>query len=138
LLLLLIFMLISNTKPAHWMTIGLHLLAFLAAALVCHVQLAKSRPPASRLTEFYLWVSLGGVLGGLFNALVAPLAFSSLMEYPLVIVLACLLQPARDADGPADEGVTRVLDFAIPAVIGVLTAFLCGLPEEAFEFPRFT
>jgi hypothetical protein len=73
--------------------IGLHLAAFFVTALVCHGELARSRPAAGRLTEFYLWVSVGGVLGGLFSALVAPAIFNRLVEYPLVIVAACLLVP---------------------------------------------
>ena len=55
--------------------------------------MARDRPPARHLTEFYLWVSVGGVLGGVFNALVAPVAFSTVIEYPLAIVLACLFLP---------------------------------------------
>src|SRR5208337_4460172 len=58
-----------------------------------HGQLAADRPQSSRLTEFYLWMSLGGVLGGLFSALVAPLIFTSVLEYPLMMVAACLLRP---------------------------------------------
>ena len=53
----------------------LHLIAFFATALVCHGELAKDRPPARHLTEFYLWISIGGVCGGFFNALLAPLIF---------------------------------------------------------------
>ena len=60
-------------------------------ALNCHADLAKDRPEASRLTEFYFWVSFGGMLGGLFNTLAAPLLFDSIVEYPLVVLLACLL-----------------------------------------------
>ncbi len=59
--------------PMQLVLIGsLQLLAFFVTAMVCHGQLAGDRPAESRLTEFYLWMSLGGVLGGLFNALVAP------------------------------------------------------------------
>ena len=60
-------------------------------ALNCHADLAKDRPDASRLTEFYFWVSFGGMLGGLFNTLAAPVLFDSIVEYPLVVLLACLL-----------------------------------------------
>src|SRR5262249_14649911 len=55
--------------------IGLHLGAFFIAAMVCHGELAADRPAADHLTEFYLWLSVGGVLGGLFNALLAPVLF---------------------------------------------------------------
>ena len=72
---------------------GLHLAVFFVTAMVCHGELAADRPAARRLTEFYLWMSLGGVLGGLFNALLAPLVFPTVVEYPLVIVAACLVRP---------------------------------------------
>ena len=50
----------------------LHLLTFFVAALFCHGELARRRPPARDLTAFYLALAVGGVLGGAFNALVAP------------------------------------------------------------------
>jgi SAM-dependent methyltransferase len=65
-----------------------HLVAFGVAALWCHQALAESRPDVAYLTEFYLWISLGGLLGGVFNALVAPAAFSGLAEYPISVALA--------------------------------------------------
>lgn len=73
--------------------IPLHLLTFFAAAMVCHGELARDRPPPQQLTAFYLAVALGGVLGGAFNALVAPLVFNRIVEYPLALVLACLALP---------------------------------------------
>jgi spermidine synthase len=70
-----------------------HLTAFFLTALVCAQALAARRPPPARLTEFYLWMSLGGVLGGAFNAFVAPLIFNGVWEYPIVLVLAALARP---------------------------------------------
>ncbi|HEX6858986.1 MAG TPA: fused MFS/spermidine synthase [Caulobacteraceae bacterium] len=72
---------------------AVHLSAFFLSALVCHQALAARRPDPARLTEFYLWVSLGGVIGGAFNAFVAPVIFNSVMEYPLALVLAALARP---------------------------------------------
>jgi hypothetical protein len=69
------------------------LAAFFAIALVCHGELAKDRPSTKHLTEFYLWMSVGGVVGGMFNALVAPVLFTGIVEYPLAIALACFLRP---------------------------------------------
>ena len=60
--------------------------------MVCHGELAKRRPDGRYLTEFYLSMSVGGVLGGLFNALVAPVLFTTVLEYPLALVLACALR----------------------------------------------
>ena len=116
----------------------IHLLTFFFAAMVCHGELAKRRPDGRYLTEFYLSMSIGGVLGGLFNALVAPLLFSTVLEYPLALVLACALRPSRADEPPAsakataglatarmthasDGGETplaRRLDFALPLVVG--------------------
>jgi spermidine synthase len=61
--------------------------------MACHGELAADRPPPTDLTEFYLWMSLGGVLGGAFNGLVAPILFPWTLEYPLAVVLACRLCP---------------------------------------------
>jgi SAM-dependent methyltransferase len=71
----------------------LHLSAFFLTALVCHQALVARRPDPSRLTEFYLWMSVGGVVGGAFNALLAPVIFNNVWEYPLVLVLSCLARP---------------------------------------------
>ena len=86
---------------------------------------AGGRPPAaSPLTEFYLWVA-AGALGGLFNAVVAPVLFDSLAEYPLAIVLACALYPARRSSArrcsssSALEKATKVLDWVAPVLVGV-------------------
>src|ERR671916_1201404 len=89
---LVVAMLIDLRDP-FWLLIGLHLLGFFVVAMVLHGEVARDRPPARHLTEFYLWVSVGGVLGGVFNALVAPVAFSTVIEYPLMIIIACLFLP---------------------------------------------
>ncbi|HLE61780.1 MAG TPA: fused MFS/spermidine synthase [Pyrinomonadaceae bacterium] len=106
----------------------LHLVYFFFAALMCHSQLAADRPSAEHLAEFYVWLSLGGVLGGVFNALIAPLIFRSVVEYPLVILLACLLLPARE------EITAKVrqkrLDFAMPVFIFLLTFGLGWLADK--------
>ena len=85
----------------HLFWIPLHLAAFFVGALVCHGRLAALRPPARHATAFYLALALGGVLGGAFNALLAPLIFDRLIEYPLAVVLACLASPGA---GATDQG----------------------------------
>ncbi len=76
---------------------ALHLLAFGTAALACHTRLAALRPAedASRLTEFYLMIALGGALGGAFVAFAAPLLFDHPLEYPLLLAAACFIVPGR-------------------------------------------
>jgi spermidine synthase len=104
------------------LVLPLHLVAFFFLAMVCHGELARSRPSTAHLTEFYLWLSVGGVLGGLFNALVAPLVFNSVVEYPLAIVLACLLRPATRGHSPWKDFTWR--DLAWPLGFGLLLALL--------------
>ncbi len=72
---------------------GIHLAALFFSAMVCHGELARLRPVASRLTEFYLMLSLGGVLGGFLAGIVAPIMFESVVEYPLALVAVLLLRP---------------------------------------------
>jgi hypothetical protein len=87
--------------------IALHLLAFFVTAMVCHGELARSRPAPRYLTEYYLWISVGGTVGGLLNALVAPQLFHWVIEYPLIIALPCLLRPFLvPARRPVDDAVS--------------------------------
>jgi len=94
---------------------GLNLAAFFATALLCHQMLARLRPPPARLTEFYLFVALGGALGGVFNALIAPVVFSRVIEYPLILVLACMLRPGRLPD--RKDWPAALLDTVLPALL---------------------
>ncbi len=71
--------------------------AFFVATMVCHRELFERRPASRYLTEFYLWMSLGGVLGGVFAALVAPQIFNTIWEYPLLLVLAMACRPGIGA-----------------------------------------
>ncbi len=94
--LLLVFIAYSFINPAllpYWLDLILHALAFFLAVMVCHGELAKHRPPTQHLTRFYLLMSLGGMLGGLFNTFVAPFIFNAVYEYPIMIVAALLLRP---------------------------------------------
>lgn len=73
--------------------IALNLVGFFILALMCHGELARRRPPARYLTSFYLYLSLGGVIGGIFAGLVAQHLFSWVAEYPLLIIFAALCLP---------------------------------------------
>jgi SAM-dependent methyltransferase len=74
----------------------IQLLAFFLTALMCHQRLVARRPDPAHLTVFYLCLSLGGVVGGAFNAFLAPVIFDNVWEYPLVLALACLARPWGD------------------------------------------
>jgi spermidine synthase len=111
----LILIMSAGATNALLLVFPLHLLTFVAAAMYCHGELAASRPERTHLTEFYLWMSFGGMLGGMFNALVAPVMFRTVVEYPLALVAACAVLPAARAAS------WRTIAVAIPAVVGVLT-----------------
>jgi hypothetical protein len=74
-----------------WGEAAVYLGALFAACMLCHGELAKARPPARYLTAFYLIVSAGGVVGGVFVALIAPGLFSQFTEYPLALTATCML-----------------------------------------------
>ena len=79
-----------------WLMLPLHLALLLAFALTLHGELADDRPGPQHLTDFYLCLAAGGVLGGLFNTVLAPMLFTSVAEYPIAIALAWLLRRRTD------------------------------------------
>lgn len=81
-----------NYAPTGW-PIVFSFLAIFVITLAMHGELAKDRPAARNLTLFFLLMSFGGMLGGLFNAMIAPVIFTGIWEYPLAIIVACLLHP---------------------------------------------
>ena len=103
---------------------SLHLAVFFVSAMVCHGQLAADRPDPARLTEFYLWMSLGGVIGGLFSALVAPLVFKSALEYPLMMAAACMLRPRSSKPEPPVRG-SRAVYFERRDALPIAALLLC-------------
>ncbi len=74
-----------------WGEAAVYLGALFAACMLCHGELALSRPAARHLTAFYLIVSVGGVIGGVFVALIAPGMFRQFTEYPLALTGTCAL-----------------------------------------------
>jgi spermidine synthase len=111
----LLFAIVLRLSGPLWLLVPLHLVAFFVCALVLHRELASDRPDARHLTEFYLWLSVGGVAGGAFNTFVAPLAFTDVIEYPIVMVLACALSPSRGAKRRSP------LDVSLPLALGATT-----------------
>jgi hypothetical protein len=76
-----------------WALVGVHIVNLFLVSLLVHRRLALERPSAQQLTEYYLLLSVGGVCGGILTALVAPLVFTTILEYPIAIVLALVLRP---------------------------------------------
>ncbi|MBI3699235.1 MAG: fused MFS/spermidine synthase [Afipia sp.] len=79
-------------------TLGGHLLCFFLIAMACHGELARTRPAAKYLTGFYVALSFGGMVGGLFAGLLAPYIFSWIAEYPILLALSALCRPAGSSN----------------------------------------
>jgi hypothetical protein len=107
----------------------LHLLTFFLTAVVCHGALADERPAADSLTEFYLWMSAGGVVGGLTVALAAPALLDRNAEYPLVVLLALCMRFVRSARGD-DVRKPYALDIVWAACALALTLALAHMAES--------
>lgn len=80
------------------LTLGGHQLCFFVIAMACHGELARTRPAAKYLTGFYVALSFGGMVGGLFAGLIAPFTFSWVAEYPILLALAALCRPSGGAE----------------------------------------
>ncbi len=107
----------------------MHLLLFFVTALVCHGELARLRPGAAHLTDFYLWLSVGGVLGGVFNVLIAPMLFDRVLEYQIILALACALRPWPSIVG--SRGRHQLLgDLLFPLALGVLVVAALRYPGD--------
>ncbi|HYW49055.1 MAG TPA: fused MFS/spermidine synthase, partial [Gemmatimonadaceae bacterium] len=127
---LLVIILADATQPIRFL-IGAHLVAFTMLALLCHTELAHDAPGGESLTDFYLCLSVGGALGGVFNALVAPLLFDTVLEYPLVLAVAAFLVPIAQLQetpgavlAPARTPRALALDAALPIALASLTLLL--------------
>jgi len=120
-LLPLVMMIVSGIAAvaALWI-IPVHVLAFTALAMVCHGELALDRPGVRHLTEFYLWLAAGGVLGGLFNSLVAPQVFTSVAEYPLAIAFACVMCVPKEEVREALASPRTMFKPALAAVVATI------------------
>ncbi|MGH9647465.1 MAG: spermidine synthase, partial [Bryobacteraceae bacterium] len=81
----------AGVGVAIWIQLIVYLAALFAICMVCHGELRQARPEPSHLTLFYLTIAAGGVLGGVFVALIAPRIFTEFDEYPIGLAAACLL-----------------------------------------------
>jgi hypothetical protein len=113
---------LSQTKHETWfLTAATGVAVFFTSAMVAHRTLYEARPAARYLTEYYLWMSFGGALGGLSAALIAPKIFSEVFEYPLLLALSMACRP-----GVFDAAALR----RVAASITALAARVVSVPER--------
>ena len=117
-LLYLTWVLVSEARLPLAPMAAMHLVAFFVIAIVCHGALAADRPAATHLTDFYLALAIGGALGGVFNSLLAPVLFKSVIEYPIALACGILLLTFTSGTTPL---LSRKRWWVEPAAAAVLT-----------------
>ena len=176
---LLTFVIVFQTKPfiPHWLVVAvqpafvlflviailmipiesivlqivIHLSVFFVCALMCHGELARRRPPPQFLTGYYMWISFGGMIGGILTGLIAPHVFSRIIEYPLLVVLTLLCRPGfgLPTRGSGQYALLLAIAIAAPLVMGmaavdirldtplyaVIVGFLLGLTLQFWRTP---
>jgi hypothetical protein len=122
---------LAQTEKETWFyAAGFGVAAFVTSTLVAHRTLYEARPDARYLTEFYLWMSVGGVLGGIFAALVAPKIFAEVFEYPLLLALSFACRPgALDLRSESQKSLAVLL-----ALVLVTGAVIHWGPDVATKY----
>ncbi|MGL5138762.1 MAG: spermidine synthase [Beijerinckiaceae bacterium] len=123
----------SGIQLPIWSQFLIHFLTLFLAAMICHRQLYELRPSPKRLTEFYLWMSFGGMLGGIFAGLAAPLLFNTLMEYKLLILAAVVCVPVAAAPAP-----WRKQAALVAMCFGLVALYAAFYDVLAKELPAWT
>ena len=121
----------------YWLaTMLANLLALFVLALLCHGEVYARRPAPAYLTEFYLWTSVGGVLGGIFAGLLAPQLFSRTYEYPILVVAGLLALPGAFSSTPI-QFVRRIWPALAVGAIALVQPLIADVqlpPEAALPF----
>ncbi|RKG94124.1 ferrichrome ABC transporter permease [Corallococcus sp. CA053C] len=104
-----------------------HAFALFTGAMVCHGELFRLRPAPRHLSAFYLWVSVGGVLGGVFVNLVAPALFTVYWEHPLSLGACCAVSLAGMMRRPPEEKRMARVQRTLRGAMLVLVAVNLGL-----------
>jgi hypothetical protein len=131
--LIVVLITLSQTRHDNWfVTSSTGVAVFFTTAMLAHRTLYEARPAPRYLTEFYLWMSFGGALGGMFVALVAPKIFSQIFEYPLLLALSVACRPGA-LKLPADKEAKKdeLIILWLIAAVGILA--IMWLPTMALN-----
>jgi hypothetical protein len=113
--------------------VAINIAAFFVTAMVCHGELARRRPAARHLTAFYLWIAVGGVIGGIFAGLIAPHVFNWVVEYPILIVAGLLCRPGLVI--PRDErSWAEILAVLVVVMLAVVSIRILGVWPQQVTF----
>lgn len=124
-----------NTSPPPIVKIPLLLAAYFLISLYCHAILVERRPEVSGLTGFYILMSVGGVLGGVFNALIAPVIFNGIYEFAIVLALVLFLRPDGIVLPQAGEKPWSLFIIgAIAAAVNALMLISVGVENKLIVF----
>ena len=114
-----------------------HLSAFSVLSLLCHVCLYNNRPHATKLGSFYAWIAAGGVLAGIFNALISPYVFEKIYEYPLTLILSLfsiyLFTSLKDK---AFFRYNRYDLIGIMAFVSIATVVIIEYPYDSYDLQK--
>jgi spermidine synthase len=125
---LILLLLLKVTQPL-LIVLPLHLFGLFLVAYVLHGQLAQTRPHPQYLTRFYLLIALGGAIGGVFNAILAPLIFSTVLEYPLALLSVLLIFPSI-AVIPEKSRLRGTFSLCVGVLLGAL---LIGFSAQGWQ-----
>ncbi len=114
-------MALNNAGLSFELSIALHTLVLFSTCMVCHGEMVRMKPESAQLTEFYLFLSLGGVAGAVFVNVIAPAVLDDYYEYPFAVLLSLLLASrAATASLPRFAKPLRALSLAFALVLGGL------------------
>ena len=121
---------LGSTQPS-LLAVTASLLLLFVIAVTLHARLYEDRPEPARLTQFYLVMSAGGVLGGLFTALIAPLVFDWTWEHPLLILAAAALLPLAAWSGWLERIFGTPQAFRMAVILLLFLVFMGALQVRA-------
>jgi spermidine synthase len=131
--------LVSGNQGKPWLNAGLALLLLFMVSVALHTAMYRLRPEPDRLTGFYLAMSVGGALGGIFSGLIAPLVFDWTWEYPILILAAGALIPQNFLIPPIARlwsdtpRRARILTLGVALVMAVLVLAVLNHPSDSVD-----
>lgn len=129
----LVFSLSVHANEPVWVLGALNMAFLFVAAWIAHRRLADDAPDPAHLPQFYAWIALGGALGTLVTAVLAPMLLPELWEYPLAIALATITRPMAGVvreDGPVREDLANAAAIAT-IVLVIAKALSLWAPSDS-------